>query len=86
MALFPHIARIHEVAGRLAGAKSGNFRIATLSRLNVLADQRRDYMRFLEIKIVPFPIDVAGNKNNGIQAVLFAVCPRLDQQRFFATE
>ena len=40
-------------------------------------------MRFFEVEVVPFAVDVAGDQHDRIEVVLNAVSPRLGDEHFF---
>ena len=71
---------IEELARGRAIAPHHDFLVAPLLRLDAFADQSRDDMRGLEIEIIAGAVEIGGQQENRVEAVLLAIGLRLNQQ------
>ena len=74
------IAGVQEFAGRRAIAPQHHFLIAARLGFDALADQGRDDVRSLQVKVVARAVQVDRQQVDGIEAILLAVGLGLDEQ------
>ena len=75
------VVDVEELAGRRAVAPEQDLLLAALAGLDHLADQRRDHVRRLEVEVVARAVEVRGQQEDGVRAVLLAVRLRADEDR-----
>ena len=72
---------VEKLSGRRSIAPEDDLALASLIRLEHLADQRRDYVRGLEVEVVARAVEVDRQEEDGIQAVLLTIGLRPHEQR-----
>jgi hypothetical protein len=76
---FSAILDIEEFPGCVPCAPKYDLRILPSLGFHHLSEQRWDHVRILEIEIIPWAIEINGNEDNGIEAILASIRIRLNE-------
>ena len=66
------ILHIKKLPGGASVSPTGDLRGSALYGFRAFADQRRDDVRSLQIKVIPRTIQIDREQKNGVETVLFA--------------
>src|SRR4029079_19761058 len=73
---------VEELTCGRAVAPERDLTLAALARLDHLPDERGDDVRRLEVEVVARSVEVHREQIHGVEAVLFSVALRADEERF----